>query len=141
MKRTLVCMLSLSLLGGCSLATDGEAREPGIIQSPSLTVPVLVAPTTVGVGQTFQITVTTLGLSGCYRVGGADVSYSATQATVRPFDMIRNTGCTASTITLPRTVALHFDVAGTMKIVVEGQNDPSSGQTSIARVEQTVTVQ
>jgi hypothetical protein len=38
-------------------------------------------------------------------------------------------------------VALHFDVAGTQKIVVEGQNDPTAGQTSIARVEQTVTVQ
>lgn len=141
MKRTLVCMLSLSLLGACSLATDGEAREPGIVQSPHLTAPVLVAPSTVSVGQTFQVTVTTVGLSGCYRVGGADVVYSATQATVRPFDLIRNGGCTAATVMLPRTVALHFDTPGTMKIVVEGQNDPSSGQTAIARVEQTVTVQ
>jgi hypothetical protein len=134
-------MLSLSLLGACSLATDGEAREPGIVQSQSLTTPVLVAPSTVSAGQTFQVTVTTLGLSGCYRVGGADVTYSSTQATIRPFDRVRNTGCTASTITLPRTVALHFDTPGTMKIVVEGQNDPSTGQTAIARVEQTVTVQ
>ncbi len=141
MKRTLVCMLSLALLGACSLATDGEAREPGIVQSDLLTTPVLVAPSTVSAGQTFQVTVTTLGLSGCYRVGGAEVSYSATQATIRPFDLIRNTACTGAAVMLPRTVALHFDTPGTLKIVVEGQNDPSAGQTSIARVEQTVTVQ
>lgn len=134
-------MLSLSLLGACSLATDGEARAPGIVQSDRLTTPVLVAPTTVSVGQTFQITVTTLGLSGCYRVGGTEVSYSATQATVRPFDLIGNNACTAGLITLPRSVALHFDTPGTQKIVVEGQNDPTTGVTSIARVEKTVTVQ
>lgn len=141
MKHRLAYFLPMVLLGACSLGTDSDARAPGIVASESLNTPVLVAPTTVGVGQTFNVTVTTLGLNGCYRSGGADVALSATQATIRPYDLIGSGSCTVGDVLLPRTVAVHFDAPGTAKIVVEGQADPRSGQTSIARVEKTVTVQ
>ncbi|HYH80429.1 MAG TPA: hypothetical protein VEX86_11555 [Longimicrobium sp.] len=141
MKRIPGCIVMTLVLGACSLGTDGEAREPGIVASAALKTPVLVAPTTVAAGQTFQVTVTTLGLHSCYRAGGADVTLAATEARIRPYDHIATIDCKQGELLLSRTVALHFDTPGTARIVVEGQNDPRLGQISIVRVEQTVTVQ
>lgn len=148
MKLRHVCLFALPFLAACPSVTDvGEertlavlGRTPGIIKSPYLQSPALVAPSSVTAGQVFQATVTTLGFNACWRADGADVSNGGATLTIRPYDTVRGEVCAQALVELRRTVDLRFDTPGTAKIVVEGRGDPNEPGPGIVQVEQTVTV-
>jgi hypothetical protein len=148
MKLRHVCLAALPFLAACPSITDaGEEstrvvldRTPGIIQSPYLRSPALVAPASVSAGQTFQATVTTLGFNGCWQADGADLSNGGATLTIHPYDAVRGEVCTQALVELRRTVDLRFDTPGTATIVVEGRGDPNEPGAGTVRVTQTVTV-
>jgi hypothetical protein len=88
----------------------------------------IIAPDTVMAGVSFGATISTIGLSGCWRAGGAEIATpSATLAVVLPFDAVEGGAggearfCTAALVDLPRVVTLRFDTPGTATIRVEGR--------------------
>lgn len=105
--------LALGLLAACSdsLGLDESRRLPGILQIVLTTAPtglgerdpairwsdppsgsvltppaVIEAPDTVNAGQAFEITVYTIGPTGCWAADGADVHTGSTIVHVTPWD-------------------------------------------------------
>jgi len=142
MKIRILPLFALPLLAACELATGPDADpRPGIIQSPYLQAPVVVAPATVQAGEPFQVTVRTLGFSGCWVEARTTVTSEPGAATVRVYDRTVGEVCTAALKTIDHTAGLRFDAPGTARIVVEGRGDPSLGETGVVTIERTVTVQ
>lgn len=146
MKNRLVWLLALPLLTACPdlAGTDGppvRERNLGIVESQYLQSPALAAPSAVTAGQPFQATITTLGYDGCWRADGEEVTRSAAQAVVRPYDKVQGDACTAALKEITHVVELRFDTPGTAKIVVQGRNDRDAPTFRNVTVEQTVTVQ
>jgi hypothetical protein len=147
MKTSFVWLLALPLLAGCPSPTgiDGPAleedRRAGIIESQYLRSPVLTAPAAVTAGQTFQVAVTTLGYSGCWRNAGDDVTNAVGRAIIHPFDRVQGEACTTALVEIRHVVFLRFDTPGTATIVVQGRSDPNEPAPRSVTIERTVTVQ
>jgi hypothetical protein len=129
------------LVGACDvLLTDRlSERLPGIIQwdvQPELQqgakaasadefeAPVLEAPDSVRVGESFQIAVRTYGSDGCWRAAGETVSSSGMSVEITPYDE-RNTSrsvlCPTMIVRLPRTVTLSFSQPGEATLFILGR--------------------
>jgi hypothetical protein len=90
--------------------------------------PVIVSPDTVQAGVPFDVTVTTIGASGCWKADGARVSAAAMLAVITPYDLAPTHWangdpmfCTGALVSLPRSVQLTFGQAGEATIRVEGR--------------------
>lgn len=149
--------MTIASLVGCSETTgpDGSERALGILQiesdaGPSLqasapsndaitwsrppdegtTYPpsVIEAPDTVEVGQTFQVTVHTIGPNGCWSPDGLDVVESARVIELTPWD--RNSGadfCTLVLGFLPHAANLTLDEPGEWTLRVTGRRVRGGG--------------
>ncbi|HEY0036122.1 MAG TPA: hypothetical protein VGB66_05505 [Longimicrobium sp.] len=82
---------------------------------------VITAPDTVTAGQPFQVTITTVGPSGCWRADGAEKAVQGNLATITPFDRVEGELCTGALVSLPRSVELRFDTRGEATIRVYGR--------------------
>jgi hypothetical protein len=88
---------------------------------------VIAAPDTVNAGAPFDATITTVGMSGCWRPDGAEISYGPKLAVVTPYDLVITTidgapvACTGALVDLPRTVRLIFGQAGVATLRVHGR--------------------
>ncbi len=85
---------------------------------------VVTAPTTVGVGEEFKITITTFG-GGCERAGTSSTIITATGASIMVYDVTSATHpgviCTAEIKRLPHSLSLRFEKPGQALIRVWGR--------------------
>lgn len=85
----------------------------------------LSAPDTVEAGVSFDVTVTTLGLNGCWRADREEIETEGdppTAVTITPYDRLSgDDACTLAIVALPRTIDLQFDAPGTATIRVVGR--------------------
>lgn len=124
-----VYALAVLLVPTCSNPTETVwERRLGYLDA-SLGYEVLQAPDTVSAGQTFTITVTTLG-SPCVRPDGAEVEVRAGPPPlriVRPYDQHRTgVACLGVAVPLPRDVELRFDQSGEGLVRVVGDAHPET---------------
>lgn len=129
----------LAMIPACDIVTgpDAEDRVVGIIewQSDATHVrvaaadprTVVAAPDTVTAGVPFTVTITTIGLSGCWSQDGATRSVSGLTANVTPYDRVIEEidglpiSCTAALVDLPRDISLSFAQTGTATLRVSGR--------------------
>jgi hypothetical protein len=99
-----------------------ETRVPGMLNRD--TDATIVAPSTIGVNQPFQVTITTTG-GGCEREGDASVILSENSASVMVYDFTTATrpgiACTMILKRFSHTVTLSFSKAGEAVINVWGR--------------------
>jgi hypothetical protein len=101
---------------------------------------VITAPDTVTAGQPFQVTITTTGLSGCWRAAGAEKAVQGNLATITPFDRVEGEVCTGALVSLPRSVEVRFDTRGEATIraygrrVVDGNLNAATERTVEQRI-------
>jgi len=116
-----------------------EARVPGILDFRGEgTQNMLDAPNTVRAGETFTVTITTVG-SGCEREGDSAVLLAESSAAVMVYDFTTATRpgvpCTAILKYLPHEVALRFATPGEALIRVwgrkVGQGTPPAGEPTV----------
>jgi hypothetical protein len=143
MRHRAALIATAFVLGACTnTAGIDQIRQPGIIESRYLHVPVLTAPDSVTAGTPFNITVSTFGFSGCWTMDGTEVNTQAREALIQPYDLVREgerVACLQMPVILPRTVQLRFDEPGTATIVVQGvRNDGDQSQPT--QIERTIVV-
>ena len=102
-----------------------EARIPGLLNmSPEARREVIMVPSSVAVGETFEITVTTSG-GGCERAGDTSVVLGQSEANVMIYDMtvatLPNVACTMIYKTLPHKATLKFTKPGEGVIRIWGR--------------------
>lgn len=136
MKKTSSLILIPALLAGAAcnggenfLPDPSQVRHVGIVEwsasnaqyfaDPAMGV--ITAPDTVTAGQPFQVTITTVGASGCWRAAGAEKAVQGSLATITPFDRVEDGFCTGALVSLPRAVELRFDVPGEATIRAYGR--------------------
>jgi hypothetical protein len=130
-RRGRLVLATIAVCSACELARvsepTAEQRVVGIIESSSVRDGVLRAPDTVTAGVRFDATITTVGLSGCWREAGADIGYDVRLVLVIPYDLVvtRIDGeprlCTGALVQLPRTVRLVFGQTGNATLRVSGR--------------------
>ena len=101
------------------------ARLPGALEfGNENTADVVRAPESVGVNESFQITVSTFG-NGCLEAGDIDAILTASGATVLVYDLTSAVApgilCTAVIKRLPHTVSLRFDKPGQALVRIWGR--------------------
>jgi hypothetical protein len=140
----------MALLGGCSGTTlepgNGGQRNGGVLQlagwpspppqyttgggvkwskSPEpgdVTAPLVIeAPETVRVNAAFQVTVNTIGVNGCWRPDGQEVSISNRVVTLTPYDRVEGEVCTQALVVLPHHSTVTLNAAGTWTLRVTGR--------------------
>jgi hypothetical protein len=127
MQRRHLPGLAILLLAACSEITHAGERRPGVIESRYLTVPALVAPDSVTAGAPFDITVTTLGSSGCWQPDASEVVATGNELRVTPFDRVLHVYCTQALVAVPRTVQVRLDHPGTAWVRLQGVHDDGEG--------------
>ncbi len=105
----------------------------------------LEAPDTVRVGESFPVTIRTVGLNGCWSSAGEDVSVDGLTATIVPFDSTgqrEDVACTMALTSLLHEVELSFGEAGEAVVRVEGRRviGREGSETEPLALEETVTV-
>jgi hypothetical protein len=141
MRRCAVAvLLAVTLVSACDLVTvsapSADRRVVGIIVWQSSTTAdrsfdgpavVIAAPDTVTAGTPFDATITTVGISGCWRQDGAQTTYDSGLAVVTPYDLVMTkidgapVACTDVLVQLPRTVRLVFGETGVALLRVSGR--------------------
>jgi hypothetical protein len=144
LTAVLAAGMGLSAVACDATGPEANGRQVGIIEwhatsmttlaanaaidESDLDAPVLTAPDTVDVNVPFNVTVTTIGLSGCWAADGARLASSARQATITPYDVAHThfpggepMFCTAALVRLPRTVQVTFTQRGEATLRVEGR--------------------
>jgi hypothetical protein len=102
--------------GGSALAGIAEPAETRV-----------VAPDTVDAGTPFDISVRTIGRSGCWSQAGAESAVTGMLATVTPYDRVTTSidgepaFCTGALVDLERTVSIAFASPGTATLRVNGR--------------------
>lgn len=108
------------VMGACGVAEPLEDRLVGIIDEEE-GVPVVSVPAEVGVGQEFEVAVTTVG-GACVRMGETEVELAGATATVTPYDHFAiprpGLGCLPTAETFRHTVGVVFPEAGDASVVV-----------------------
>lgn len=82
------------------------------------------APETVRVGERFTVTVTTVGLDGCWEPVDEEVTVDGLAASIVPFDREgeeEGVACTQALVSLDHPVTLSFGQAGEAVIRVDGR--------------------
>jgi hypothetical protein len=117
-KIFLTALLTGLLVGGC-----GWLLAPDPVLGSVVNVD---APDTVGVGQSFTVTVTTTGPNGCWRKDHTEVSVDGLEATITPYDFDEreadpHRACHNAVVYPEHIVELRFDAAGTAVLRVLGR--------------------
>jgi len=97
----------------------------------------VIAPSTVFVGEPFEVTVSTFG-GGCTSFGETRLSVSGLTAEIRPYDSEvthapKNYGCTGELLILSHTVTLDFNRRGRALIWIYGRSQPDGELVAFAR--------
>lgn len=101
-----------------------EAARASAAEGPSdVTDGSLEAPEAVRVGERFTVTVTTVGLDGCWQPVDEEVTVDGLAASIVPFDREEEEGvaCTQALVSLDHPVTLSFEQAGEAVIRVDGR--------------------
>jgi hypothetical protein len=109
-----------------------DGRVVGTIDAGGTLNQVIENPSTVSVGQSFSITVSTFGNS-CVSPAGADAVVNGLVATITPYDFIVGGTCLDYLKPYPRSVQLRFNQAGTATIRVNGRSFYHPGTVSTER--------
>lgn len=121
MRRSIIPVGASLLLIGCAMVTGvDEERVVGQIGYPDRVV--IESPTTVKVGQSFDITVQTYGPDGCWSDDGTTVSISGLSATVTPFDRKSGELCTHAPVEITHVASLTFNQPGEAQITIKGRD-------------------
>lgn len=139
-NRILVLAIA-ALVAGCSSVTGNDDDEVVDERVIGLLVtqehdPQIVAPDTVNVGETFEVSIRTYGLSSCWEMDGTEVHADGLAATVIPFDVHlaqRVIGCRAVVREFEHVATLGFDRPGSAVLTVHGRNDGASGPATYTR--------
>jgi len=143
-----VLALRVMLISACLLMAvctnplgPDSRRVIGQIQPPSEYERVIIAPDSVKVGASFQVTVNSFGSSSCVKPDGVDLELSGSLAVVTPYDRLPagNAICTADISPRPHPVALQFSAAGEATIRAVGYMW-AQGQRVLGQVEHTLLV-
>jgi hypothetical protein len=95
------------------------SREPA---PGDVTAPVVIqAPDTVSVGTAFQVVVFTVGISGCWRADGQEVSISNRVVALKPYDRVEGEVCTQAVSMLPHQSSVTLNAAGIWTLRVTGR--------------------
>ena len=127
--------VALSLLSvAChqSPVDSHDGRVVGTIDAGGTLNRVIEAASTIPVGQSFSITVSTFGNS-CVSAAGADVVIDGLIATITPYDVIAGGNCLDYLKPYPREVQLSFVQAGAAIIRVTGASFYQSGLVAVER--------
>jgi hypothetical protein len=125
MRHLLILTGVLVGLAGCSTLTEPDTRRVIGLIDPGVAFPTIVAPDTVQVGSWFTATVHTFGSSNCTKPDGVELTLSASEARVTPYDL-ETTGSSQAVCYLdlrahPHPVELRFTRAGPAVIVALGE--------------------
>ena len=124
MRLILYSALTL-FLAGCHRfhRLPKEYHVIGAIDSSGVSGPVIQAPSTVHVGESFEVIVTTRG-SSCVRAEGADVEVKGLVALITPRDIVNYAhGCLEYDAPYSRSVKVRFDRVGPGVLRVYGLSD------------------
>ena len=127
-----VALTLLSVACHQSPVDSHDGRVVGTIDAGGTLNQVIEAPSTVPVGQSFSITVSTFGNS-CVSPAGAEVTVKGLVATITPYDVIADETCLDYLMPYPRTLQLRFGQAGTATIRVNGRSFYQAGTVSTER--------
>jgi hypothetical protein len=133
MYRSRLCAVAISVaLVSCSSITGSHDRRViGTIQEGLNSA--IDAPASVSAGQSFNVTVTTVGNS-CVSAAGAEFAVHDLVAVITPYDKIREEGtCLDYRAPYPRTVQIRFARAGSAVIRVNGIGDTSRNEVTVER--------
>jgi hypothetical protein len=135
MSITRSVAIGLSLLSvGChqSPVDSHDGRVIGTIDAGGTLDRVIEAPSTVTVGQSFSITVSTFGNS-CVSPAGAEVVVEGLVARITPYDVVAGETCMDYLKAYPRTIEVRFGRAGAAIIRVDGRSFYQAGIVSTER--------
>lgn len=129
-----IALAVLSVACHSSPIGPGAGRVVGIIDGGQSLPQVIDAPAQASLGQSFSVTVSTIGNS-CVRPAGADVTIDGLVATITPYDVEFVTGVTCLDIpkASPHVLQLSFGQAGTATIRVKGRSDYQPGLVTVER--------
>ena len=99
---------------GAALSISSSTEAPAVIS----------APDEVEAGVPFEATITTVGLSICWRADGAETKVNGSLAVVVPYDFSpesQDVACGGALINLPRTVTITFAAPGEAVLRVNGR--------------------
>ena len=82
MRRLLIPVLLGLLVGACGILGPDERLVVGVLARHNP----LVIPDSVGIGEAFTVTVTTVGSGSCTRTGKTEVKIQDNIATITPYD-------------------------------------------------------
>lgn len=95
--------------------------ETGVLAPPRL----IVAPDTVDANVAFDVIVTTIGLSGCWRAAGQRIRHDSRVIELTPLDAHSGArACTSMVQFLERTFRVRLDSAGQWTLRVKGRRIP-----------------
>jgi hypothetical protein len=125
----------LVLMAACdSLAGPGEREEVGIIAGLAEAAPEIEIPATVQAGEEFSVTIITVWRNGCARMDRTDVEVDGANATITPWDVIRDGAmCSQEPRQFNHTATLSFSEPGTSQVVVRGRASDAGGVTEVQR--------
>jgi hypothetical protein len=118
--------MQLRVVGIVDWPQAGEAIEASLGFDPAPYEP-LSAPDTVTVNVPFEVRVTTIGLSGCWRAAGGDVEAEPLRVLITPHDFVtsepdgRPTYCTGALVHLPRSVPVRYTERGEATLILNGR--------------------
>lgn len=124
MLRFLTLATVSVLLSACDLSTGViEQRHVGTIGYPDNLQ--ITLPDTVQAGQSFTVTVRTLGSDGCWERDRTDVDVSGLTATIVPYDtrqVGRGATCTLGIVEIMHDATLTFGQPGVGRIDIRGRD-------------------
>jgi hypothetical protein len=112
--------------GPSTVGADESVRwsltpEPGVLAPPRL----IGAPDTVAANVAFDVTVTTIGVSGCWRAAGQLIHYDTRVIELTPLDAHSGArACTSMVQFLDRVFRVRLDSAGAWTLRVKGRRLP-----------------
>ena len=131
-----------TLACGNSHAPSGWERSPALLIPSLSSIQTIAVPSHVRVGETFTVTVNSMGSSTCVRGDGMDVSRHDDVVELVPWDIVAPSGsvCTDDLRPIPHQTELTAQFNGTLTLRVHGQLHSDGGGTSIGTVIAVVTV-
>ena len=119
MRRLLIPVLLGLLVGACGILGPDEKLVVGVL---ALHNP-LVIPDSVGIGEAFTVTVTTVGSRSCTRTGKTEVKIQDNIATITPYDYedVGADVCTTDLYRFTHEATVRFLQVGEALIVIRSR--------------------
>jgi hypothetical protein len=144
-RRSVILALSLAAgTLGCANphAPSDWTRSPGLLIPTLSSTQTIAAPPQVRVGETFTITVNSMGSSTCVRADGMDVSRRGDVVDLVPWDVVAPSGhaCTDDLRPFPHQTTITPQSAGSLTIRAHGLVLSGGGGKTLGTVVAVVTV-